>query len=108
MKNVSFVQSSSKPKTLGQQELINNLLYGKRVKNKTSGFQSRYNSVGKFKSINVGVYGRTDKDSERLNNLISSYECVLESANKERQRSPFEGRRLTYKDQSSIQMLSNK
>ena len=73
---MSFVQSSSKPKTLGQQELINNLLYGKRVKNKTSGFQSRYNSVGKFKSINVGVYGRTDKDSERLNNLISSYECV--------------------------------
>ena len=54
------------------------------------------------------MYGRNDKDTERLNNLISSYECVLESANKGRQRSPFEGRRLTYKDQSSIQMLSNK
>ena len=90
---------------------MSNLLYGKRFKNLTSGFKQRYNSVGKFKSINLGVYGRGDKDSERLSNFISSYECVLESGNKDRQKSPYQtnqkGKRLIYKDQSSIQMLSN-
>ena len=79
IKNVIFINDSTKPKTLAHQELMSNLLYGKKIKNKTKGFKERYNSVGKYKSINLGVYGQHEKDNERFSNLISNYECVLDS-----------------------------
>ena len=75
---------------------MKNLLYGKKIKNMTKGFTTRYNSVGKFKSIAKGVYGRNDKDNERLSKLLNSYESVIDT--KSRQRSPFDIYRFNNKD----------